>query len=131
MDALMLCDWTTIKGVTASGTTINQGEDQWLDVSPYLDLVFWVDCREVSSASGGVTLNLQTAPTKDEAYFKTMITATNLTALVAAEGPAAYTALASSAAVPVAAWLRWQLSCSATSWDVTFRIWVSANAPGG
>jgi hypothetical protein len=113
---------------TASTSPINQGEDQWLDVSPYLDCVLWVDCREVT---GTVTLNIQTAPTKDDAYFKTMISAAGLTTLAAAEGPVAYTALASSTAVPVAAWLRWQLSSATSSWDATFRIWVSGNAPGG
>jgi hypothetical protein len=127
MQSLMLCDWTTIRG-TAGSSPVNQGEDQWLDVTPYLDLVFWVDCREVT---GTVTLNLQTAPTKDEVYFKNMVSATGLTTLAVAQGPVAYLALASSTAVPVAAWLRWQLTSNTATWDATFRIWLSANAPGG
>src|SRR5262245_13196298 len=39
MHAFMLQDWTTIKAAAGS-TTVIQGEDEWLDMSPYQDLVF-------------------------------------------------------------------------------------------
>jgi hypothetical protein len=123
MNSLALCEWTTIRGTSAT-SPVNQPADQWLDVSEFLDVVFWVDFRE---ASGPLTLNIQTSPSKDEACFKNMLTVASITA---ANGPTAYTGLASSAPVPVAAWLRWQLTSSATPFVATFRIWLSANSPG-
>jgi hypothetical protein len=123
MHSLALCEWTTIRGTSAT-TPVNQGEDQWLNVSEFLDLVIWVDCREAFSTP---TLSIQTAPTKDDSYFKNIITPITL---APANGPTAYTALASSALVPVAGWLRWQLSSAAATWDATMRIWVSGNSPG-
>ncbi len=127
MYAQLLCDWTTVKG-TSSTSPVIQGEDQYLDLAAYQDACFWVDVRSVT---GTVTLNLETAPTKDEGYFKAMISATGLTTLAAAATPTAYSALVSSAAVPLARWVRWKLISASANWDVTMRIWVSLNAPGG
>jgi len=121
MYGLMLCDWTTVRG---SVTPVTQAESGWLDLQPYQDCVFWVDCREVT---GSVTLSLQTAPTKDDAFFQSMVAGITL---AASAQPTATAALLNTALVPLARWVRWQLSGSGT-WDATLRIWVSANAPGG
>jgi len=122
---LCLCNWTTIRGTTTTAP-ITQGEDQYLDVSPFTDLVLWVDCRE---ASGGATLSIQTSPTKDDLYFKNIL-ATITLPTNGTNGPVVYSALASSALVPAAAWRRWQLSGSSSPFDATFRIWLAANSPG-
>jgi hypothetical protein len=68
MHAFMLQDWITIRG---SVTTITQGEDGWLDLTAYQDLVFWVDCREVTGTTPAISF--QTSPTKDESLFTTVI----------------------------------------------------------
>lgn len=123
MHALQLCDWTTIRG---SNNTVTQGEDQWLDLAPFQECVFWIDVRELSP-TGNISLNIQTSPCKDEVYFKNMFP--TITA-VAQPSPVANKALLDSAPVPLARWVRWQLSSTAAPWDITMRIWVSANSPG-
>jgi hypothetical protein len=40
MDSFILQDRTTVRGST--GVTITQGEHEWLDLSPYEDVVFWL-----------------------------------------------------------------------------------------
>lgn len=127
MYAIMLCDWVTVRGATATSPVV-QGEDQWLDLGPYTDCTLWVDIREVT---GTVSLALETSPTKDDAYFKSMVTAAGLTTLVANPAPTAYAVLLSTATVPLARWLRWKLASATATWDVTMRIWASVNAPGG
>jgi hypothetical protein len=127
MYGLLLCDWTRVLG-TSTSSPIIQGEDQWLDLAPYQDVVYWVDVRDVS---GTVQLNLETAPTKDDLYFKPMVSAAGLTTLAAGVGPVAYPALVSSALVPLARWVRWKLISASGTWNVTMRIFASVNAPGG
>jgi hypothetical protein len=43
MHAFILQDWTTIRGGV---TTVTQSEPDWLDLTPYQDIVFWIDVRE-------------------------------------------------------------------------------------
>lgn len=125
MHAFVLQDWTTIRGT--SGATIVQGEDGWLDLSAYQDVVFWLDCREVTGASN--TLNYQTSPTRDETLFQNMLAA-GIT-MAAASTPVVSKALLSGAAVPIARYLRWSITGTAvTPWDATFRILIAANSPG-
>jgi hypothetical protein len=69
----------------------------------------------------------QTAPTKDESLFTNVIAAANL---VASAAPAVTKGLLSSANVPVARYLRWQIIGPAGTWDATFRVLIAANSPG-
>jgi hypothetical protein len=121
MHSFILQDWTTIRGGVA---TVIQGEADWLDLSSYQDCIFFLDVRE---ASGTPTITFQTSPTKDEALFQTMITATLMTA--SATGAAAIKATLTNAIVPVARFVRWQINGTIT-WDSTFRVIVAANSPG-
>jgi hypothetical protein len=125
MHAFILQDWTTIRGAV---TTVTQGEDFWLDLTPYQDVIFWVDCREVSP-SGTTTLiiNLQTSPTKDESLFTNIATAVTLTA---SSSPQIAQGQISKALVPLARYVRWQIVGGTTTWDATFRVLVAANSPG-
>ncbi len=124
MHAFILQDWTTIRGA-ATVATVVQGEDNWLDLSAYQDLVFWVDVREATGTT--VLMTFQTAPTKDESLFTQMVAATTLTA---ATTPTVVKALLSAAATPVARYVRWQIVGPAVAWDATFRVMVAANSPG-
>jgi hypothetical protein len=125
MHAFILQDWTTIRGAV---TTVTQGEDSWLDLTAYQDLVFWVDCRE-TSGTATPTITFQTSPTKDESLFTAIATTTTL---AASANPTVVKATLSLAVVPVARYVRWQLGCSSTAstWDATFRVLVAANSPG-
>lgn len=122
MHAFMLQDWTTIRG---SVVTVTQGEDSWLDLTSYQDLVFWIDCREATGATPAITF--QTAPTKDEALFTAIVSSNNL---VGAATPIVSKALLASATVPIARYLRWQIIGPSGTWDATFRVLVAANSPG-
>ncbi len=121
MHAFILQDWTTIRG---SVTSVTQGEDGWLDLTPYQDIVLWVDCRE---SSGTPAIQFQTSPTKDETLFQNMMSsATNLTASTT---PQIVKATLAAATTPLARFVRWQISGTPT-WDATFRVLVAANSPG-
>jgi hypothetical protein len=121
MHSFILQDWTTIRGGV---TTVTQGEDGWLDLSPYQDVVFWIDVREATSTP---LIQFQTSPTKDDSLFTPMLSAAQT--LTAATTPLVKAALLASANVPVARFVRWQINGTVT-WDATFRVLVAANSPG-
>ena len=100
-----------------------------LDMEPYQDCVFWLDVREVTAGGGTVSMNYETSPIQDDAYFKGMVTAVTMTA---SSTPTRTIALLGSATIAVSRWLRWRISVAGASdaWDATFRIWVSTNSPG-
>ena len=125
MHTFLLCDWTTIRG---NNNTINQSESEWLDLTQYEDLFFWIEVKEVTGAA--VTLNLQTSPTKDESLFATMSANTTLAAGTITPASGTGKCLMSNAAVPVARYVRWQLTSANNPFDATFRIHIQANAPG-
>ncbi len=119
MYGLMLQDWTTIEG-PASGT-LSQTEAFWLDTSPYLDVITFLQVSSVFNA----VLAYQTAPTKDESLFQ------NMDSFAMAAGVTVGVYLRDTAAYPISHWLRWQLNGGGSAFNVTFRIWVAANQPGG
>ena len=122
MHSFTLQDWITIRG---TNNTVTQSESEWLDLTQYEDLVFWIDVREVFGAP--VTLNIQTSPTKDEAFFGV---GAMYSAAVAVGTAAPSKLLMSAATVPVARYVRWSLTSASAPYDVTFRIFIAANAPG-
>ena len=130
MYSFVLQDWITIGGAT-SGQII-QSEQDWLDMSPFQDLVLWLDVREASTTSLA-QISFETAPAKDEALFVSMGAAP--ITLVATSAPLYAPLIAQllmgSAAVPIAQHLRWKVKGTGLGlWDATFRILVAANAPG-
>jgi hypothetical protein len=120
MHTFILQDYATIRG---SNNTITQNESGWLDLTPYQDLVFWVDTRELTGTT--VTLRLQTSPTKDDLMFADIISSFTLSVGVVQKA-----ALLSAASVPIARYLRWVMTGTATPYDATIRIYVAANSPG-
>ena len=126
MDAFVLQDWVTIKGATS--TTVTQGENEWLDLSPYEDVVFWL---QVTEASGGATLVYQTSPSLDESFFAAQTSGMNGAgvALSSSTTVVVTSALAWNAPFPLARYVRWQLVPPAAAFDVTMRILVAAVAP--
>jgi hypothetical protein len=133
MFGYVLQDWTTIRGQTTAAQII-QNESDWMGFSSFQDMVFWIDTREVTFSGATITLALQTSPSKDEALFQTMFSTTFAVAgytpglvLVGANLPRVI--LASAPAIPLGTWVRWNLSQTGAtaSWDVTFRVLLSAN----
>lgn len=128
MHSYVLQDWTTIRGQSGgSGQTIVQTERDWLDLTPFQDVFFWVDCREMTGTAGTVTIQFETSPTSDENLFQPVMTAT---VLGASANPTIVKAPMLSASVPLSRYLRWKLISSSTPWDATFRVLVAANSPG-
>lgn len=127
MYGFLLQDWVTIRGATTI-STVTQSESGWLDLRQYQDAVFWVEVRELSlSGLTSLSMNLETAPLKDESLYVPMATQV----LAAQTQPFVLKAMAASASQPLARWVRWRLSASGTAstpWDATFRISMAANA---
>jgi hypothetical protein len=119
-----LQDFTTIRGAV---TVVIQAETGWLDLSPFQDLFYWVDCREVSASGVTPSLTLETAPAKDDSLFQQIATAT---VLAASSTPTVVKASMTLAITPVARWVRWKLTANTGPWDATFRILLAANSPG-
>jgi hypothetical protein len=124
LHAFVLQEWTTIR---SGGATVTQSEQEWLDLEPYQDVTFWLQVSEVSGSTTP-TLTYQTSPTLDEPIFQAMTTGL---ALAASASPVVTQVFMLSATVPLARYVRWQLTVGgAASYDATFRIMVAANSPG-
>jgi len=124
MHAYILQDWTTIRGSSAV-LTMTQEEPGWLDLSPYQDVVFWLDVKE---ALNSPTITFQTSPSKDD-YLFAAVAAGQVMPAAGATAPVVVSALMYTASVPLARYLRWQITSSG-AWDATFRVLVAANSPG-
>jgi hypothetical protein len=135
MHGHVLQDFTTIRG--AFGTTVTQGESGWLDLDAYEDLTVWIDIREVTFATSqtSLTVNIQTAPIKDEYLFVNMVTGYSQSSTTPPTTPQIQKVILSqNPTVPLGRYVRWQLvpvAGTALSWDLTFRILVCANHVGG
>lgn len=125
MYPFLLQDWVTLQ---SSVKTITQTEPLWLDMSNYLDFVAWLEVKQVSTSAGTLSLGYQTCPTKDDSLFLSM----NDTTVALTAGVQVAVLLRDTALCPLTKWLRWQLIASTTStWQITFRIWITASQPGG
>jgi hypothetical protein len=116
--AFLLQDWITLQGVAADVTL--QSQSDWLDLSQYADVVFYATIKSVAGTS--FQMVYETSPTADSDYFVTMVRM----GLFAAAAPVVSPVLSGSTA-SLARWVRWRLDSSATAWNVTMRIWVTAN----
>jgi hypothetical protein len=123
MHTLIVEDWITVSG--PGGDTITQDEMRWVDLEPFQDAVFYVECRE-ATGSTKATIALQTAPAKDETLFQQVAS----TVFAASGTPTLLPVLLASATTPIARYCRWQIQGPAVAWDATFRILVAANSPG-
>ena len=124
MHTFVLQDFTTIRG---TNNTVTQSESEWLDLTQYEDVFFWIDCKELTGTT--VTLNIQTSPTKDDSLF-TNVYSQLLTTAIQNPGSTGGKCLMSTATIPIARYVRWQLTSTAAPFDATLRIFLSANAPG-
>ena len=123
MHSFILQDWITIRGTTSNN--VIQGESSYLDLAPYQDITFYLDVREVSATPA--SLQYQTAPIRDEVLFQSMM-ATPIT--LSAPSTTVTHVPITTAACPIARFVRWQLLGPAAAWDVTFRVLAAATALG-
>lgn len=120
-------DWITIRGQSTTVSPITQSEYRWFDLTPFQDLVAWLEVKEVTT-NPNIALAYQTSPTKDDSLFVALTTAVTLSTSPSVQ---VTPMLAATVSNPLARWLRWQITASSGSpWDATFRILVAANSPG-
>jgi hypothetical protein len=129
MYCFVMQPWQTICG-DMSISTITQTESSWLDLTPYQDVVAWLEVKETSAGGGGgsVQVAYQTSPTKDDSLFQAVVAAFDV-----ASGVTTTVMLKDSAMVTLSRWFRWQLTVTGSpvsSWDATFRIFIAANLVG-
>jgi hypothetical protein len=127
MKAFVLQDWITVRGAS-SITQIIQNEANHAALDQFQDVIMWLHVSEVTTGGGLVTMNLETAPLKDESLFTAMtnmavgVTAGSLTPIIKNN------LLSSNNATPLARWVRWHITTSGTTgWDMTFRILLVGN----
>jgi len=128
MQTYVLQDWVSINGA-AGGNPVIQTEQGWLDLSPFQDLVAWIDMPQATGSPSNPTLFLETSPSKDDVLFVSMNGATGYPLSTAAM-PTVASLLLGVANTPLATFLRWRIVGPTGAWNASFRITISVNSPG-
>ncbi len=115
----LLQEWTTIQ-LPASAAALVQDESGWLDLTDYCDVVVWTHVRNSSNVS---SLTIETSPTKDDSLFATMASPT----ATASSTPVITPCIFASASTPLARYVRWKVTPTASAANITFRIWIVGN----
>jgi hypothetical protein len=140
--ALMIQDWLTLTAPTAA-TTIIQNESSWLNVAGYADACFYLEVSQMTPATLGNALYLQTSPTKDASFFDGFVSGSapgylakfDLQTAAGALGVQGLKIARWADASPIqtmARFLRWKvvLVANASAVTMTFRIWATMNQAG-
>ena len=134
MYGLVIQDWITIRGSNTSA--LIQDESAWVDLSPYQDIVLFLDVRELTTPGGSITMAYETAPIKDSGLgpgvtglFQAMASEVLSAPAPSPPVPKIKTViLSTNPAVPLSTWVRWNLTSSvAQVWDITFRLLATVN----
>jgi hypothetical protein len=107
-------------------SSVTQNESGWLDLAGFQDIVAFLEVKEFSGATT-ISILYQTSPSKDESLWANMTVSIALAA-----GLTTTKLLKDSATVPLARFVRWQLSATGISgsWDAYFRVWLACNRAG-
>ncbi len=129
MEGYLLQDWTTVR-TSSSSSFIAQSEPEWLDLDDYRDIVFWLEVKAiVLGGASAVVVRYDTAPSKDELLFSSMISfpmavvsTPTISKILESQNPT----------IPLCRWLRWRLQATGPTadWGATFRIHCAANKAG-
>src|SRR5438046_2093001 len=123
MRTLTLQKLTTIRGAATAVTSVTQSQSGWLDMGKAASCVVTIEVRQADTSNGAVFLNLETSATLDDSLFAPLIAPIPLTGAVG-------TVLTRLPTQPLARWVRWRLSTTATGggtvlWGATFRVYVA------
>jgi hypothetical protein len=132
--SLCMQPWIQVAGIT---NTLVQPTNDWVDLSGYQDVVFYVDVADVTVTAGNTTtLSLQTGPSQDESLLSggripnsatfTFQTAPAVTLGVQPLQVARFYPSVGN----VARFLRWSLDFGGVATVITFRIWLNLNPAG-
>ncbi len=136
MYTFLLQDWVTIRSAS-NITTINQSASGWLDLSGFQEIVGWIDVKGTTPGGGTISVVFQSAPTQDEALMTALVSNLSENGLIPiSPGVTVASMLLNGVVNPppsMSRWLRWLLfnQSPTATWDVTFRMFISANAGGG
>jgi hypothetical protein len=116
-------------------TQVIQNEASWLSLEMYQDAIFLVQVSELTLAGSTLTLNLETAPIKDESLWLPMGSTgagLGITSGVVGVTTVVRVILSGLATTgnSLSRWVRWRLipnSSVTPPWDLTFRVLVSCN----
>ena len=132
--SFLLQDWTTIRSSMASAFV--QDPDAWLDLDGYSDVTCWIDIASVTPPrSSCVNLQLETAPSADDAYFVPIAPAVRIGTASPFVQPSSSPTLVRSAKSSVSnnlmRHLRWTAKpVGSGTWDLTFQIHaIAASSP--
>lgn len=119
--AILLQDWLTVQGNLRT-TIIPQQEASYADLIDYKDVAIYVHAADFTNTP---LLEIQTSPTREEAFFRTIasfsITTVGLQAIAVVRH--------ATASIPLTRWVRWRLNGALDIYRLTFRIWLAGN-PG-
>lgn len=119
--AVLLQEWTTVRG-NAATTTVTQQEHHYADLVHFQDVSVYLECSDVS---GNPTISFMTSPTRDDNLFQP-VDATGTFVPVAGSVMVRILRYA-NCAVPLARFLRWKFTGGTGAWSCTFRVWLSPN----
>lgn len=133
--AICLQDWITVSG-NNSGTLV-QPESDYLRLPNFQDVVVYAEVSSITNA-GTTTLDIQSSPTCDEAFFAASLSSNpyllrfSLTSASSGVQTLKVSRWASATDQLLAEYVRWKLSFPGTGGptNITFRIWLSLNQSG-
>lgn len=126
MRPFVLQDWITVRSTGKPpppyGPNFVQDVAGWLDLSAFQDVVFWLHLGQVAALSRcTLTWCFQTAPTKDETLFQTMISTqtayTTIASPIITVLPVTLTGAIAGGTTPLSTWVRWMIQVGGV--DVT------------
>jgi hypothetical protein len=124
---IWLQPWISLAGPAASSYA--QAIDECVDATAYDGVIPYVEISNISGTGAAVTL--QTSPTADQAYFKTLTDGSGGTAAYTAVGVAALKLFRwTDAQQPPSRLTPWVVSGTA-AWTITFRVVLSMNPAAG
>jgi hypothetical protein len=127
--SFLLQDWTTVR--SSLNAPFIQDPNDWLDLAGFSDVVCWIDVAEVTALGGlfpgFLKLQLETAPSFDDAYFVPIAVPTSIGTVAPYVQPSATPTIVRSAKSTVSnnlmRFLRWKITpATSSTWDITFRI---------
>jgi hypothetical protein len=124
-----LQDWISVSG---NANVVTQGEVDWLDISGFQDVILNMELAVVSSSSN-TYLDIQSSPTKDEAFFGASLGAAYLyryslsgSSPRGVQTPVVIRWATATNQLP-ARYLRWRLTFPSGLTYITFRVVLGLN----
>jgi hypothetical protein len=127
--------------ISGNANTVIQEEADWLDVGAYQGVVVYAEVAFVNNQASQTSLDIQTAPARDEVFFAATLTGGNAwvaTFPFTTSPPTGVQTLAvrrwtdsTTSTTQPQLLLRWRVRFPAVETNITFRIWLNLLRTGG